>query len=106
MSDRQSLEEKKFYHCFSIVKYPYLPIDTFRKYVERHVTRSKLTFKFTCIVSQATFSARKLLKDSICIFYIQNYTYFINIYIRMVSWNVVDIQDSAGMRITLQQPHY
>ena len=38
---------KKFYHCFSIVKYPYLPIDTFRKYVERHVTRSKLTFKFT-----------------------------------------------------------
>ena len=45
--DRQSREEKKFYHCFSIVKYPYLPIDTFRKYVERHVTRSKLTFKFT-----------------------------------------------------------
>ena len=36
-----------FYHHFSIVKYSYLPSDTFRKYVEMHVTRSKLTLKFT-----------------------------------------------------------
>ena len=38
--------EKKFYHHFSIVKYSYLPKDTFKKYVEMHVTRSKLTLKF------------------------------------------------------------
>ena len=38
--------EKKFYHQFSIVKYSYLPTDTFRKYVEMQVTRSKLTLKF------------------------------------------------------------
>ena len=30
--------EKKFYHQFSIVKYSYLPTDTFRNYVEMHVT--------------------------------------------------------------------
>ena len=29
-----------------IVKYSYLPTDTFRTYVERHVYRSKLTLKF------------------------------------------------------------
>ena len=37
-ADRWLQEEKKFYHQFSIVKYSYLPTDTFRKYVERHVT--------------------------------------------------------------------
>ena len=37
-ADRWLPEEKKFYHQFSIVKYSYLPTDTFRKYVERHVT--------------------------------------------------------------------
>ena len=37
-ADRWLQEEKKFYHQFSIVKYSYLPIDTFKKYVEMHVT--------------------------------------------------------------------
>ena len=37
-ADRWLPEEKKFYHQFSIVKYSYLPTDTFRKYVEMHVT--------------------------------------------------------------------
>ena len=46
-ADRRPREKKKFYHQFSIVKYLYLPKDTFRKYVEMHVTRSKLTLKFT-----------------------------------------------------------
>ena len=32
-ADRWLPEEKKFYHQFYIVKYSYLPIDTFRKYV-------------------------------------------------------------------------
>ena len=45
-ADRRPREKKKFYHHFSIVKYSYLPTDTFRKYVEMHVTRSKLTLKF------------------------------------------------------------
>ena len=31
-ADRWLPEEKKFYHQFSIVKYSYLPTDTFRKY--------------------------------------------------------------------------
>ena len=33
-ADRRPREKKKFYHQFSIVKYLYLPTDTFRKYVE------------------------------------------------------------------------
>ena len=37
-ADRRFREEKKFYHQFSIIKYSYLPIDTFKKYVETHVT--------------------------------------------------------------------
>ena len=37
-ADHRPREEKKFYHQFSIVKYSYLPTDTFRKYVEMHVT--------------------------------------------------------------------
>ena len=37
-ADHQPREKKKFYHLFSIVKYSYLPTDTFRKYVEMHVT--------------------------------------------------------------------
>ena len=37
-ADRWLSEEKKFYHQFSIVKYSYLSTDTFRKYVQRHVT--------------------------------------------------------------------
>ena len=45
-ADRRPREKKKFYHHFSIVKYSYLPKDTFKKYVEIHVTRSKLTLKF------------------------------------------------------------
>ena len=42
-ADRWLPEEKKFYHQFSIVKYSYLPTDTFRKYVERHVTHAITT---------------------------------------------------------------
>ena len=37
-ADYQPQQKKKFYHQFSIVKYSYLPTDTFRKFVERHVT--------------------------------------------------------------------
>ena len=36
--------EKYFYRVFSTVKYSYLPIDTFRKYVEMDVTCRKLAF--------------------------------------------------------------
>ena len=45
-ADRRPREKKKFYHQFSIVKYSFLPTETFRKYVEMHVTRSILTLKF------------------------------------------------------------
>ena len=48
--------KKKFYHQFSIVKYSYLPTDTFRKYVEMHVTRSKLTLKFTGYCRQTSYT--------------------------------------------------
>ena len=37
-ADHRPREKKKFYHLFSIVKYSYLPTDTFRKYAERQVT--------------------------------------------------------------------
>ena len=39
--------EKYFYRVFYTVKYSYLPIDTFRKYVEMDVTCRKLAFQFT-----------------------------------------------------------
>ena len=39
-------EEKNFYRQFSIAKYSSLPTDTFRKYVEMHVTCRKLALKF------------------------------------------------------------
>ena len=55
-ADRRPLEKKKFYHQFSIVKYSYLPTDTFRKYVEMHVTRSKLTLKFTGYCRQTSYT--------------------------------------------------
>ena len=38
-------EEKNFYRQFSIVKYSSLPTDTFKTYVEMHVTCRKLAFK-------------------------------------------------------------
>ena len=55
-ADRRPREKKKFYHQFSIVKYSYLPTDTFRKYVEMHVTRSKLTLKFTGYCRQTSYT--------------------------------------------------
>merc|ERR1712155_348081 len=55
-ADRRPREKKEFYHQFSIVKYSYLPIDTFRKYVEMHVTRSKLTLKFTGYCRQTSYT--------------------------------------------------
>ena len=55
-ADRRPREKKKFYHQFSIVKYSYLPTDTFRKYVERHVTWSKLTLKFTGYCRQTSYT--------------------------------------------------
>ena len=36
--------ENNFYRVFSIVKYSYLPTDTFRKHVEMDVTCRKLAF--------------------------------------------------------------
>ena len=39
--------ENNFYRVFSIVKYSYLPTDTFRKHVEMDVTCRKLALKFT-----------------------------------------------------------
>ena len=55
-ADRRPREKKKFYHQFSIVKYSYLPTDTFRKYVEMHVTRSKLTLKFIGYCRQTSYT--------------------------------------------------
>ena len=55
-ADRRPREKKKFYHQFSIVKYSYLPTDTFRNYVERHVYRSKLTLKFTGYCRQTSYT--------------------------------------------------
>ena len=51
--------KKIFYHLFNSVKYLYLPSDTFRNYVERHVTRRKLSLKLTgyCRQSRYTDSA-------------------------------------------------
>ena len=46
-ADADLEREKNFYRVFSIVKYSYLPTDTLRKYVERHVTWRKLAFQFT-----------------------------------------------------------
>ena len=55
-ADHWPWEKKKFYHQFSVVKYSYLPTDTFRKYVEMHVTRSKLTLKFTGYCRQTSYT--------------------------------------------------
>ena len=56
---RGNFLKKNFYRVFSNVKYSYLPKDTFRKYVERHVTCRKLAFNFTgyCRQSRYTDSA-------------------------------------------------
>ena len=49
-------EEKNFYRQFSIVKYSSLPTDTFRKYVEMHVTCRKLALKFTGYCRQTSYT--------------------------------------------------
>ena len=58
-ASRSQIKSKMFYRQFSIVKYLYLPTDTFRKHVERHVTWRKLALKFTgyCRQSRYTDSA-------------------------------------------------
>ena len=48
--------KKIFYHLFNSVKYLYLPSDTFRKHVERHVTCRKLAFKFTGYCRQSSYT--------------------------------------------------
>ena len=48
--------KKIFYHLFNSVKYLYLPSDTFRKHVERHVTYRKLAFKFTGYCRQSSYT--------------------------------------------------
>ena len=45
-----------FYHLFNSVKYLYLPSDTFRKHVERHVTRRKLSLKLTGYCRQTSYT--------------------------------------------------
>ena len=45
-----------FYRQFSIVKYLYLPTDTFRKHVEMHVYRRKLSLKFTGYCRQTSYT--------------------------------------------------
>ena len=49
-------EEKNFYRQFSIAKYSSLPTDTFRKYVEMHVTCRKLALKFTGYCRQTSYT--------------------------------------------------
>ena len=49
-------EEKNFYRQFSIVKYSSLPRDTFKTYVERHVTRRKLSLKLTGYCRQTSYT--------------------------------------------------
>ena len=51
-ADHRPREKKKVHH-FSIVKYSYLPRDTFKTYVEMHVTSRKLTFKVSGYCRQA-----------------------------------------------------
>ena len=53
---KRQIFSEKFYHQFSIVKYSYLPTDTFRKYVERHVTWRKLALKFTGYCRQTSYT--------------------------------------------------
>ena len=48
--------KKIFYHLFNSVKYLYLPSDTFRKHVERHVTRRKLSLKLTGYCRQTSYT--------------------------------------------------
>ena len=48
--------KKIFYHLFNSVKYLYLPSDTFRKHVERHVTRRKLSLKLTGYCRQTRYT--------------------------------------------------
>ena len=51
------LERKKnFYRQFSIVKYSSLPRDTFKTYVERHVTRRKLSLKLIGYCRQSSYT--------------------------------------------------
>ena len=49
-------EEKNFYRQFSIVKYSSLPRDTFKTYVERHVTRRKLSLKLIGYCRQSSYT--------------------------------------------------
>ena len=49
-------EEKNFYRQLSIVKYSSLPRDTFKTYVERHVTRRKLSLKLTGYCRQTSYT--------------------------------------------------
>ena len=49
-------EEKNFYHQFSIEKYSSLPRDTFKTYVERHVTRRKLSLKLIGYCRQSSYT--------------------------------------------------
>ena len=54
-NSRSQIKSKMFYRLFSIVKYLYLPTDTFRKHVERHVTWRKLALKFTGYCRQTSY---------------------------------------------------
>ena len=47
---------KMFYHWFNIVKYLYLPTDTFRKHLEMHVASRKLSLKFTGYCWQTSYT--------------------------------------------------
>ena len=49
-------EEKNFYHQFCIEKYSSLPRDTFKTYVERHVTRRKLSLKLIGYCRQSSYT--------------------------------------------------
>ena len=49
-------EEKNFYHQLSIEKYSSLPRDTFKTYVERHVTRRKLSLKLIGYCRQSSYT--------------------------------------------------
>ena len=49
-------EEKNFYRQFPIEKYSSLPRDTFKTYVERHVTRRKLSLKLIGYCRQSSYT--------------------------------------------------
>ena len=79
-------------------------------FISSHRHLQKICWK-ACNLEQIDFQVHRLLfhpencyLEGFNLYFLYSKLHIFYKYIRMVWWNVV--QDSAGMRITLQQPHY